>query len=81
MSKLEESVVPLEDAVETAIDEARVHKRYFLGMLFSILDASLLGNMLAGKDFVHANVSVVRTDESLQCHPILSKRLEKYISL
>ena len=71
MSKLEESVVPLEDAVETAIYEARVHKRYFLDMLLSVLDASLLGNMLAGKDFVRANVSVVRTDESLQCHPIL----------
>lgn len=75
-----ESVL-LQDAIESVIDEARVHKRYFLGMLFSILDTSLLGNILDGKSFMCANVSVVRTGKSLQYHPIPYRMIRQVESI
>lgn len=80
LKNLKEYVL-LQDAIECVIDEARVHKRYFLDMLFSILDASLLRNMLNGKGFMCANVSVVGTGKSLQYHPILYRLIRQVESI
>ena len=40
----------IKSVTETIQNEATEHKGVFLGMLLSILGASLLGNLLTGKD-------------------------------
>ena len=51
---LEDSNFLLNEVAKTIKNETRKQKRGFLGMVLGTLEASLLGNMLAGKSNVRA---------------------------
>ena len=51
---LEDSNVLLKGVTKTIKNEAKEQKGGFLGVLLGTLGASLLGNMLAGKEIVRA---------------------------
>ena len=48
---------------ETIKNETKKQKERFLGMLLSTLDASLLGNLLTGKDTIKAEEGTIRAGE------------------
>ena len=54
VKSLEDSGLSLKGVSETIQNEAKEQKGDFLSMLFSTLDAKLLGNLLAGKTFMRA---------------------------
>ena len=49
-------------AIETIGKTAKEQKGVFFGMLLGILSASILGNILAGKDAIQAGGESVRTE-------------------
>ena len=57
---LEDSGVLLKRVSETIKNEAKEEKGVFLSMLISTLDASLLGNMLAGRGVIRAGEGTIR---------------------
>ena len=52
VKSLEDSVLLFKGVSETIQNEAKEQKRGFLNMLLGTLDASLLGNILAGKEVI-----------------------------
>ena len=52
---LEDSNILLKGLTKTIKSKAKERKRGFLSMLLGTLGASLLGNMLAGKEIVRAD--------------------------
>ena len=52
VKSLEESGLPIKVVSETIENEIKKQKSQFFGMLFGTLDASLLGNMLAGTEVI-----------------------------
>ena len=59
---LEDSGLLLKRVSETIRNEAKEQKGRFLSMLLGTLDASLLGNILAGKGTNRAGEGVIRAD-------------------
>ena len=59
---LEDSGLLLKGVSETIRNEAKEQKGRFLSMLLGTLDASLLGNILAGKGTNRAGEGVIRAD-------------------
>ena len=55
---IEDSNVLLKGVTKTIKNEAKEQKGGFLGMLLGTLRASLLGNMLAGKEIVRAGSGI-----------------------
>ena len=62
VKSLEDSGLLLKGVTETVQNEAKEQKGGFLSMLLGTLGASLLGNMLAGKETNRAGEGIVRTD-------------------
>ena len=60
VKSLEDSGILLEGVSETIKNEAKEQKGGFLSMLLGTLDASLLGNILAGKGFMRAGKGTTR---------------------
>ena len=63
VKSLEDAGLLLKGVTETVQNEAKEQKRGFLSMLLSILGASLLGNLLAGKGINKAGEGIVRAGE------------------
>ena len=57
---LEDSNILLKGATKTIKNEVKEQKGGFLSMLFGILGASLLGNLLSGKGTARAGEGIVR---------------------
>ena len=62
VKSLEDSGLLLKGVSETIRNEAKEQKGRFLSMLLGTLDASLLGNILAGKGINRAGEGVIRAD-------------------
>ena len=60
VKSLEDSGLLLKGVNETIQNEAQEQKGGFLSMLLGTLDASLLGNILAGKEINRAGKGLVR---------------------
>ena len=70
MKSLEESSL-LTKFSETIKNEAKEQKRGFLSMLLGTLGASLLGNLLTGKDTVRAVEVTISAGQDFKCRLIL----------
>ena len=68
---LEEPGLLIKGVSETINNEAREWKGGFLIMLLDVLGASLLGNLLAGKDPIRAGEVTIRADQDFYCCFIL----------
>ena len=60
---LEESCFLIKEVSETIKNEAKEQKRGFLSMLLGTLIASLLGNLLTGKNAIRAGESKIRAGQ------------------
>ena len=60
---LEESAFLIKGVSETIKNEAKEQKRGFLGMLLGTVGASLLGNLLTGKDTFRAGTGAAETSQ------------------
>ena len=60
INSLEESGLLIKGVSEAIKNEAKEQKGGFLGMLLGTLGASLLGNLLTGKDTIRAGESTIR---------------------
>ena len=89
IKSLEESGLLIKGVSETIKNEAKEQKRRFLETLSGILSASLLGNLLTGKDIIKAGEKAlatcrrqgtIRSGQDFQCRPIL-KLILKYESV
>ena len=60
VKSLEDSILLLKGVSKTIQNEAKEQKEGFLSMLLGTLDASLLGNILAGKGIKRAGEGVIR---------------------
>ena len=60
---LEESAFLIKGVSETIKNEAKEQKRGFLGMLLGTVGASLLGNLLTGKDTIRAGRGAKETSQ------------------
>ena len=56
---------------QTIKNEAKEQKDKFLGMLLGTLGASLIGNLLTGKDTITAGEGMIRTGQDFSCCLIL----------
>ena len=54
VQSLEDSYILLKEVTKTIENETKEQKERFLGMLLGTLDATLLGNLLSGKEIVRA---------------------------
>ena len=63
VTSLEESGLLIKSVSETSKNEAKEQKGGFIGMLLGTLDASLLGNLLAGKDTNRADEGIIGADK------------------
>ena len=63
VQSLQESGLLIKDATETIQNEAKEQKGGFLGMLLDILGASLVGNVLTGKDAIRAGEGTIRAGQ------------------
>ena len=63
IKELENSDILLKGVSKTIENEIKEQRGGFLGMLFGTLGASLLGNLLTGKDIMRADDGVVRAGE------------------
>ena len=60
VKSLEESGLLIKDVSKTIKNKAKEQKGGFLGMLLGTLGASLLGNLLTGKDTIRAGQGTIR---------------------
>ena len=63
IKSLEDSGFLIKGVNETIENEVKEKKRGFLGMLVATLDASLLGNILAGKGLIKAREETIKAGE------------------
>ena len=63
VKSLEESSLLIKGVSETIKNEAKEQKGGFLGMLLGTLGASVLGNLLTGKDTIRAGEGTIRTGQ------------------
>ena len=63
VKSLEESGLFIKDMNETIKIEKKEQERRFFGMLLGTLSASLLGNLLTGKDTIRADQGTMRVGE------------------
>ena len=63
VQSLQESGLLIKGATETIQNEAKEQKGGFLGMLLDILGASLVGNVLTGKDAIRAGEGAIRAGQ------------------
>ena len=63
VKSLEESGLLIKGVSRTIKNEAKVQKGGFLGMLLGTLGASLLGNLLTGKETIRAEEGTLRAGE------------------
>ena len=63
VQSLQESGLLIKGATETIQNEAKEQKGGFLGMLLDILGASLVGNVLTGKDAIRAGEGTIRAGQ------------------
>ena len=61
---LEETGLLIKDVSKTIKNEAKEQNGKFLGMLLSTLGASLLGNLLTGKDTIKSSKDTVRAGQN-----------------
>ena len=61
---LEETGLLIKDVSKTIKNEAKEQNGKFLGMLLSPLGASLLGNLLTGKDTIKSSKDTVRAGQN-----------------
>ena len=64
VKSLEESGLLIKVLSETIKNEAKEQNGGFLGMLLGTLGASLLGNLLTGKNIVRAGEGTIRAGEN-----------------
>ena len=60
VKSLEDSGLLLDGITETVKNEVKEQKGGFLSMLLGTIGASLLGNMLAGRDVIRAGKGTIR---------------------
>ena len=66
VKSLEESTLSIKDVSETnKFKEAKERKRRFLSMLLGTLGASLLGNLLAGKEVMRTGEGRIRAGQNV----------------
>ena len=65
IKSLEESGLLIKSVSETIKNEAKEQKGGFLGMLWGTFSASLLGNLLTGKDTIRAGEIGIRDGQEL----------------
>ena len=66
VKSLEECTLSIKDVSETnKFKEAKEHKRRFLSMLLGTLGASLLGNLLAGKEVMRTGEGRIRAGQNV----------------
>ena len=63
VKSLEESALLIKGVSQTIKNEAKEQKGGFLGMLLRTLDASLLRNLLKGKDTIRAGKGTIRAGQ------------------
>ena len=63
VQSLQESGLLIKGATKTIQNEAKEQKGGFLGMLLDILGASLVGNVLTGKDAIRAGEGTIRAGQ------------------
>ena len=71
IKSLEESGLLIKDVNKTIKNEAKKQKSGFPSMLLGTLSASLLGNLLTGKDTIRAGECTIRAGQDFQCCLIL----------
>ena len=76
----EESSLLTKDVSKTIKNEAKEQKGRFLSMLLGTLGASLLGNLLTGKDTIRAGEGTITAGQDFLCDLILQQIL-KYKSI
>ena len=64
VQSLQESGLLIKGATETIQNEAKEQKGGFRGMLLDILGASLVGNVLTGKDAIRAGEGTIRAGQN-----------------
>ena len=64
VKSLEETGLLIKDVSKTIKNEAKEQNGRFLGMLLSTLGASLLGNLLTGKDTIKSSKDTVRAGQN-----------------
>ena len=64
VKSLEESDLLIKDASKRIKNEAKEQKGGFLRMLLGTLSASLLGNLLAGKDTIRSGEGAIRAGQN-----------------
>ena len=80
---LEHSGILLKGATETIKNETKEQKGGFLSMLLGTLEASLIGNLSAGKGTVRAGERTVRAGEGIKKkalmppHPLTNFEMKK----
>ena len=66
VKSLEESTLSIKDVSETnEFKEAKEQKRRFLSMLLGTLGASLLGNLLTGKEVMRTGEGRIRAGQNV----------------
>ena len=63
VKSLEESGLLIKGVSQTIKNEAKEQKGGFLSMLLGVLGASLLENLLTGKDIIRAGEGTIRTGQ------------------
>ena len=71
VKSLEEYGLLIKGLSEAIKNDAKEQKGGFLRMLLHTFGASLLGNLLTGKDTIRAGQGTIRAGENFYCHPIL----------
>ena len=64
VKSLEESDLMIKDASKRIKNEAKEQKGGFLRMLLGTLSASLLGNLLTGKDTIRSGEGAIRAGQN-----------------
>ena len=64
VKSLEESDLMIKDASKRIKNEAKEQKGGFLRMLLGTLSASLLGNLLTGKDTIRSGEGTIRAGQN-----------------
>ena len=64
IKSLEESGLLINGVSKTIKNKAKEQERWFLSMLLGMLGASLLGNLLTGKNTIRAGENTIRFDQN-----------------